>query len=114
MTKVATALAVVFCALWLVAGPAGAQYVTPPGQGPHVGGTDRGAQFTSHSAGHAASRGNSGVEVLGVRFVRGANGEAIALTGAGISTLALLGFGLVAAGVVIRRRSRHVGGAATA
>ena len=118
MKKVTAALAVVFCALWLAAVPVGAQYVTPPGHGPQVGGSDTGARYTGHSTSSTRhSSGGStggGVEVLGVRFIRGANGEAIALTGAGISTLVLLGFGLVSMGVVLKRRSRHLGGAATA
>ena len=112
-----------FAVLLLVMGmatPVAAQYVTPPGQGPTAGGSDTGgAQFTSHSrshgTGHSASNGGGGVEVLGVKFVRGANGEAIALTGAGIIVLTLFGLALVVAGVVVWRRSHDgLGDASTA
>jgi hypothetical protein len=94
-----------------MASPAAAQYVSPPGNGPQVGASDRGTSSVEHAR---ASRSSGGVEVLGVKFVRGANGEAIALTGVDVVQLIGLGFGLVAIGVVIRRRSRHVGGATTA
>jgi hypothetical protein len=105
----------------LMAAPAGAQYVTPPGGGPTAGPVDSGQPSVEHAHSTGGSRGtvhattgdsysggsaNGGVEVLGVKFIRGANGEAIALTGAGISTMVLLGLGLIAAGVVVRRRSR--------
>ena len=129
-----------FAVVLLVMGtamPVSAQYVTPPGQGPAGGPTDQGPtggptdqgptnqggpagqgdpRFTSHSSsrGGSGSHGSGGVEVLGVKFIRGANGEAFALTGAGISVLVLLGVGLVTAGVVVRRRSHHFGGTAPA
>lgn len=109
MKQVGAAVAVVFVALWLAVLPAGAQYVTPPGDGPTVGNSDSGGQ-SSERARASRSTADDGVEVLGVQFVRGEDGQIraeFAATGAEIVQLAGIGVGLVALGVVLKRRSRR-------
>lgn len=110
MKKVGAALAVVFCALWLAALPAGAQYVTPPGSGPTVGNTDTGSRTSERPRASRSTSADDGVEVLGVQFVRGEDGQIraeFAVTGTDAAQLAGIGLGLVALGVVLRRRSRR-------